>query len=675
MPAVFYAPPPCLSFGGIMPLDNDEISLIKKILRKIIGPPRDINDPGIFHKLALIPFFAWIGLGADGLSSSSYGPEEAFRALGEHAYLAIFLVLATSVTVFVISYAYSQIIEHFPHGGGGYIVATHMLGKRAGVISGSALIVDYILTITVSIASCADALFSYLPIEMQQFKILFASILIFMLILLNIRGVKESITVLAPIFIVFLITHIILLGYGIFSHAGELKPVAEQVSTGFNRDITTIGGIGIALILLRAYSLGGGTYTGIEAVSNGLQIMRDPKVRTGKRTMLYMASSLAVTAGGLFICYLIFKVQPVAGKTLNSVLADTLFGQWEWGRWLAVITILSEGALLMVAAQTGFIDAPRVMANMAVDSWLPHRFAAFSERLTMRNGVIMIGIAALAILFYTHGSISALVVMYSINVFLTFSLSEFGMSRFFIKNRKKRAKWKKNLSVHMTGFLLSITILCITIFEKFAEGGWLTLIITSLLIVLCYLIRNHYSRIWKDMRKLDELLKNVPTSGAFNADPLNKKNMTAIQLVGGYNGFGVHTFLNINRSFPGLYKNFIFISVAVIDQELFKGEEGLDDLKKSVQESLVKYVDLARRLGFPAEYRMCAGTDVVDAATELCLQTRKEFPQSTVFTGKLAFHEEKFYHRLLHNETAYAIQRRLQWKGITNVIMSIRMET
>jgi len=658
-----------------MTSDNDETSLIRKIFRKIIGPPRDINDPGIFHKLALIPLFAWIGLGADGLSSSSYGPEEAFKALGDHTYLALFLALATALTVFVISYAYSRIIEHFPHGGGGYIVATHMLGKRAGVVSGSALIVDYILTITVSMASCADALFSYLPIEMQQFKILFASILIFILILLNIRGVKESITVLAPIFLVFIITHIILLGYGIFSHAGELKPVVEHVGTGFKHDITTIGGVGMALIFLRAYSLGGGTYTGIEAVSNGLQIMRDPKVQTGKRTMLYMASSLAVTAGGLFLCYLLLRVQPVAGKTLNAVLADALYGQWEWGRLLAVITIFSEGALLMVAAQAGFIDAPRVMANMAVDSWLPHRFAAFSERLTMRNGVIMIGVAALAILFYTHGSISALVVMYSINVFLTFSLSEFGMSRFFIKNRKKEVKWKQHLAVHMTGLTLCVTILSITVFEKFTEGGWLTLVITSFLIVLCYLIRTHYGRIRSDMRKLDQLLKDVPTSGTFNADPLDKKNMTAIQLVGGYNGFGVHTFLNINRSFPGLYKNFIFISVAVIDQELFKGEEGLDDLKKSVQGYLVKYVDLARRLGFPADYRMCAGTDVVDAATELCLQTRKEFPRSTVFTGKLAFSQEKFYHKLLHNETAYAIQRRLQWSGVTNVIMPIRMET
>jgi len=653
---------------------EDEITFIGKISRKIFGAPHDLQDPRIFHKLSLIPLLAWIGLGADGLSSSSYGPEEAFRALGQHTYLALFLALATALTVAVISYAYSRIIEHFPHGGGGYIVATHMLGERAGVISGCALIVDYILTITVSITSCVDALFSFLPLEFQKYKILTASVLIIFLIILNIRGVKESIAVLAPIFITFIVTHAILLGYGIFSHFGEIKPIVQQVHGNFTHDLSTIGFMGIVLLFLRAYSLGGGTYTGIEAVSNGLQIMRDPKVQTGKRTMVYMASSLAITAGGLFLCYLLLNVRPLEGKTLNAVLADALFGSWKFGYWLALITIFSEGALLLVGAQAGFIDAPRVMANMAVDSWFPHRFSAFSEQLTMRNGVVMIGIAALAILLYTRGSISALVVMYSINVFLTFSLSEFGMSRFFIKNRKKEAKWKQHLSVHLTGLTLCLTILIITTFEKFGEGGWMTLVLTSILIVLCYIIRRHYLKVKDEMMQMDKMLTDLPTSwGQFNNEPVNKKNMTAIQLVSGFNGFGVHTLLSIIRSFPGLYKNFVFVSVAVVDQGLFKGEERLEDLKKSVEESLIQYVELARKLGFPAEYQMAVGTDVVETATALCKEATKEFYQSTVFSGQLTFSLEKFYHRLLHNETAYAIQRHLQWSGITNVILPIRI--
>jgi amino acid transporter len=657
-----------------MAAEAEPSSKQKRLKHFIFGAPRNINDPKIFHKLALIPLMAWIGLGADGLSSSSYGPEEAFRALGQHVYMALFLALGTALTVFIISYAYSRIIEHFPHGGGGYIVATHMLGEKAGVISGSALIVDYILTITVSIASCADAIFSYFPAGLQKYKIFFAAFLIVLLIVLNIRGIKESITGLAPIFITFIVTHVILLGYGIISHFGNIQPVMADVHNSFQKDLSTIGFFGIMLIFFRAYSLGGGTYTGIEAVSNGLQIMRDPKVQTGKRTMVYMASSLALTAGGLFLCYLLFNVRPTEGKTLNAVLADTMFSTWGFGKILAVVTIFSEGALLLVGAQAGFIDAPRVMANMAVDSWLPHRFAAFSERLTMRNGVVMVGSAALALLFYTHGSISALVVMYSINVFLTFSLSEFGMARFFVKHRHKEKEWKKHLSVHVTGLTLCLTILIITVSEKFLEGGWLTLIITSIVIGLCYLIRGHYQKVNADKKRFDDLLTTIPTYGEPNNEPVDKNQMTAILLVSGYNGFGVHTFLTIIRQFPDFYKNFIFISVAVVDQGLFKGEEGVESHKKAVEESLKQYVDLARRLGFKADYRIEVGTDIVKSGTDLCVEVNKEFRKSMIFSGKLAFRVEKFYHKLLHNETAFAMQRNLHWKGVPNMILPIRMD-
>lgn len=657
-----------------MPDNSDISSNLDKLKHFILGAPRNLNDPKIFHKLSLIPFLAWVGLGADGLSSSSYGPEEAFRSLGQHTYLAVFIALATVITVFVISYAYSRIIEHFPYGGGGYIVATHMIGEKAGVISGSALIVDYILTITVSIASCSDALFSYLPIEYQKLKLFFAALLILFMIIINMRGVKESITGLAPIFLTFIITHIILLSYGLFTHVGEIGGVTHQINSGLQSDLTTIGLWGTLLILLRAYSLGGGTYTGIEAVSNGLQIMRDPKVQTGKRTMLYMASSLAVTAGGLAVLYLLVGVQPTAGKTLNSVLADSLFNGWSFGQALAVITIFSEGALLLVAAQAGFIDAPRVMANMAVDSWLPHRFAAFSDRLTMRNGVIMVGTAALALLFYTHGSIAALVVMYSINVFLTFSLSEFGMVRFFIRHGKTERQWKKNLLIQLVALILSLTILIITVFEKFLEGGWLTLIITSTVIVLCYFIRKHYIKIRDDRKKFDDLLTTIPTIGEFNNQPVNPKENTAILLVNGYNGFGVHTFLTAIRQFPDFYKNFIFVSVVVVDQGLFKGEEGLEQHKESIKASLEKYVGLARRLGIKADYRMEIGTDVVKSGAESCINVSKEFPKSMVFSGKLSFKVEKFYHKFLHNETAFAIQRILHWNGVPNMILPIRMD-
>ena len=652
---------------------QSEGNVITKIIHAIIGAPKQVKDPNIFHKMSLIPVLAWIGLGADGLSSSSYGPEEAYRALGTHTYLAILLGLTTALTVFIISYAYSRIIEHFPHGGGGYIVATHMLGEKAGVISGSALLVDYVLTITISIAACVAALFSYLPLAFHHYKVPFACFLCLMLIVLNIRGVKESIAIMAPIFVVFVATHLLMLLDGLITHSDRFIPLVNNFQTGIQQDITSIGIAGILMLFLRAYSLGGGTYTGIEAVSNGLQIMREPRVQTGKRTMAYMAGSLAFTAGVLFLCYALLDVKPVEGKTLNAVIADNLFAGWGMGKAIAFTTIFSEGALLLVAAQTGFVDGPRVMANMAVDSWFPHRFAALSERLTMRNGIVLMGVSAIALLIYTQGSVSALVIMYSINVFVTFSFSQLGMSRFYIRRRREDPKWMQHLSVHLVGLVLCATILVITTVEKFLEGGWMTLLITSLVVGVCYLIHSHYQTVWQGIAELDKTLLNFPTSGPVNNNPPDKNAPTAVQLVSGFSGFGVHTLLSILTTFPNTYKNIIFVSVAVIDSGSFKGAEEVKALEQSLKAELEKYVELARKLGFAADYRMAVGTDVVENAMHLCRDIAAEYPRSTVFTGQLTFRLEKFYHKILHNETAFAIQRRLQWHGLTTVILPIRM--
>ena len=654
-------------------MNQEPISPGKKLKHFFIGRPRSIKDPSLFHKLALIPLLAWIGLGADGLSSASYGPEEAFKVLGVHTSLAVFLALATALTVFIISYAYSRIIEYFPSGGGGYIVASHTLGEKAGVISGAALLVDYMLTITVSIVSCGDAIFSFFPLAFQAYKIPFEMAAILFLVVLNLRGIKESVTALAPIFVLFLLTHILMIGYGIFMHIPDIGPVARGIKADFQSGMATLGGAGMLFLFLRAFSLGGGTYTGIEAVSNGLQVLREPRVQNGKKTMRYMAISLAVTAGGILLCYLLLGVVPTPGKTLNAVLAGKVFAGWGIGAALAAITIFCEGAILLVAAQAGFMDGPRVMANMAVDYWFPHRFASLSDRFTIQNGVLLMGVAAAGLLLYSRGNISTLVVMYSINVFLTFTLSELGMSRFFIRNRKKEPHWKKHLPVHLVGLTLCLTILIITTYEKFPVGGWLTLLITGVVIGLCYLIRGHYNKVRSGVRELDSLLMDIPARGEPNLDAPDPRDQTAIQLVNGYNGFGVHTFLSVVRNFPGLYKNFIFVSVGEVDIGAFKGTDAVCALNDACRGSLQRYVDLARRLGFAAGFRFELGTDVAETASRVCEEVAKKYPRSTVFAGQSVFRQAGIVHRLLHNETAYAIQRELRWKGITTVILPVRI--
>ena len=637
-----------------------------------IGPPRDLADRSLYHHISLIAFLAWVGLGADGLSSSAYGPEEAFKQLGAQSYLAFGLAALMAVTVLIISAGYSRIIEAFPHGGGGYVVATKLLGRKTGVVSGSALLVDYVLTITVSVAAAGDALFSLRP-EWQAWKLPAEVAFIIILLVLNLRGVKESVIALTPIFLVFVITHVILIGGGILAHTSQFPETVRTAKSGFSSGVATLGFGGLLLLFIRAFSLGGGTYTGIEAVSNGLGIMREPRVRTAKRTMIYMGTSLAFTASGLLFCYLLWRVVPVEGKTMNAVLVERFVQVVPLGQIFVWLVLISEGALLVVAAQAGFVDGPRVLANMAVDSWMPRRFAAFSDRLTTQNGILLMGLAALAALLYTKGSVDEIVVMYSINVFLTFSLSMIAMLRHSWQTRRERPRWLARILLFSISSALCLTILAITVFEKFLLGGWITLVVTGLVIGLAFLIRWHYSTVTVKLNKLYDQLAVVPPApegAAIAPDPA--KPVGAI-LVASYGGLGLHTFLSLFRSFPNHFKGVVFVSVGVIDSQQFKGEGTMEALKENVEDNLKKYVAFAKSQGIPATYRMSIGTDAVAEAEQLCLEIAKEFPQVTFFAGKILFQKERWYQNILHNETAMAIQKRLQWAGKTVVVVPARV--
>jgi amino acid transporter len=650
-----------------------------KISQVLLGKPRDVKDPNVFHRVSLVAFLAWVGLGADGLSSSAYGPDEAFRALGTHRSLAIVLVAMTAITIAVISIAYSNLIEHFPGGGGGYLVATKLLGRKAGVVSGCALLVDYVLTITTSVASGCDQIWNFLSPGMARYKLFAEIAVLLVLIVLNLRGVKESVTILAPIFLVFIGTHAFAILYSFAVHLPALPDVFAGAARDFRSSTATLGFWPLAFILLKAYSMGGGTYTGIEAVSNGVSMLREPRVKTGKKTMFLMAASLAFTAGGILFGYLLVGARVHEGKTMNFVLFDTLFGHWRVGGIAVgtafVLTLLvAEAALLFVAAQTGFLDGPRVLGNMAIDSWVPHRFSQLSDRLVTQNGVFLMGLAAIAALLYTRGNITMLVVMYSINVFVTFSLTELGMARHWIVDRHKEPRWKSQLAIHGTGLVLCLTILCITLYEKFGEGGWMTALVTSATIVLCFLIRRHYERVAEDLKRLDDILvpvAPVPVAGD-SITALDHKLPTAVLTVDRFSGYGLHQILSVHMLFPNYYKNFVFVSVAVVDSGTFKGGEEVGRLEANTRENLEKYVAWCRGKGWSAGYRMAVATEAVDEVVKICKELREEFPRSVVFSGKLVFKKEQWYHRLLHNETAMAIQRRLQFEGVQAIVLPVR---
>jgi amino acid transporter len=649
-----------------------------RLKKALLGGGKNVRDPGTFHRMALIAFFAWVGLGADGLSSSNYGPQEAFLSLGDHRHLALYLALMTALTVITISASYSQIIELFPTGGGGYVVATKLLGPIFGLVSGCALIVDYMLTISISISSGVEAVLSFLPPGFFQYKLTFILVITLGLVLLNLRGVKESVATLTPIFLFFFVSHAAVILYGIFSHVAATPTLFVDTIRETRQGIQQIGLGAMAFILLRGYSLGAGTYTGIEAVSNGLQILRPPQVRTGKKTMAMMAASLSFTAGGLLVCYLLTNVQHAGGKTLNASLLETLIGTWKIGGfplgvWLLGIILVSEGAILFVAAQTGFIDGPRVLGNMAIDSWVPNRFMHLSERLVVQNGILFMGLASILILVFTRGSVQILIVMYSINVFITFSLSQLGMCLHWMKTRAPHRG--KKFTVNFIGLLMSLSILAVTIGIKFKQGGWITLVITAVLILVCLFVRRHYSQVADMMKRLDAVMAQVQQMAGPSGPPARRDPgaPTAVLFVRSFGGLGIHSFLNIHRIFPNYFKNFVFISVGVVDWKNFKGAEEVKNLESHISADLERYVKLANTFGFYAETVHSVEIDTLASVEERCEELQRRYNKAVFFVGKLVFEEENVFTRFLHNQTAFSIQRILQFRGIPSIVLPIRV--
>ncbi len=646
------------------------------------GRARSLADRDLFHKVSLIALFAWVGLGADGLSSSCYGPEETFKALSAHPHLAVFVALAAVVTIIAVCASYAQIIALFPSGGGGYLVASKLLSPTLGVVSGSALLIDYVLTITISVASGADALFSLLSTEWEPWKLPFAFAGVTGLSLLNLRGVRESVLLWVPVFFVFVGTHVFAIIYALAAHGAGGHLVSTTV-----RDVHTagaeLGWFGLFALLLKAYSMGAGTFTGIEAVSNGLPILREPRVRTGRRTMVYMGVSLALTVAGLLVAYLLLGVAPTEGKTLNAVLCERLVAAWPHatGAGFVLVTLLSEAALLLIAAQTGFLDGPRVLASMALDRWFLARFADLSDRFVTQNGVLLMGFSALVMMAVTRGSVGLLVVFYSINVFITFTLSQLGMVRHWWRQRRAEPAWRRKLAVNGFGLVLTTFILISLTAVKFFEGGWATLAVTSVLVFVAFAIRRHYAGVQTQLRRLDAIAEPITANSAVpvpvptpsTAPELDPAARTAIVLVNGYNGLGLHTALHVPRAFGDAFRNVVFLQVGVVDAGNFKGATEIEALRAHTAREADRYVPWAQAHGYGATALTSIGHNAIDEIMRLAESAADRFPHRVFFAGQLLFTRETRLTRWLHNHTAFTLQRRFFLANLPFVILPIRV--
>jgi len=279
--------------------------------------------------------------------------------------------------------------------------------------------------------------------------------------------------------------------------------------------------------------------------------------------------------------------------------------------------------------------------------------------------------------------------MYSINVFLTFTLSNVAMTLFWLRARRRDASWYRHLPAHVAAALLCATILAITVYEKLAEGGWLTVLITVLLTLVCFAIRRHYRLVGRAVQQLDrelpghdeqpELYGLTPIAldrlqSDQNPATLDRDKPVAIVFVGGYGGLGRHALLTLLRMFPGHFAGVVFVSVAVVDSDSFKGVSEVQELERRTEQHLARYRAFARALGLPAGSRYAVGTEVAVEAQRLGTELWREYPKALVVAGQLIFAEDTAWTRLLHNETAFTIQRRLQHVGVPMVVLPVQLD-
>ena len=278
------------------------------------------------------------------------------------------------------------------------------------------------------------------------------------------------------------------------------------------------------------------------------------------------------------------------------------------------------------------------------------------------------------ILLWTRGRVSILVVLYSINVFLTFSLSLLGLCIYWWRNRQGHRDWGRRLALSATGLAVSGGILAVTVVEKFTEGGWLTVVITSAVIALCFLIRHHYDEVRKQLRKIDDLFASKPEwDGTLTAPRLDPSLPAAVFLVGQNRGVGMHALLWVQRLFPNHFRNFIFVAVGEVDAQSYDGQGALRTLQYKIDNSLRYYVNFCHANGLAAASFQAYGTDPVEELAKLTERVMQEYPNSGCFDSKLFFARENFVTRLLHNQVTLAVQSRLRLRGQQMVILPMKV--
>jgi amino acid transporter len=437
---------------------------------------------------------------SDALSSTAYATEEILLVLavaaaatqGQSFYYVLPISVGIAALLAIVAISYRQTIHAYPSGGGAYIVAKENLGTNAGLIAAASLLVDYVLTVSVSIAAGVAAITSAAQgtrfAWLNDHKVFLCLLFIAFIALANLRGVRESGALFATPTYLFIVSFLIMIGYGFFHYwaYGGAAPVpsAEELKTAEGYRLQPL----TTLLLLGAFSNGCAALTGIEAISNGVPAFKKPEAQNAATTLVWMAVLLTTMFLGTSVMAYLFHVHPHENETVISQFARIMFT----GRigWFYYVVQAATAAILVLAANTSFADFPRLSSLLARDRFLPRQFANRGDKLVFSNGIIILAVFSAILVVVFAGDTSRLIPLYAVGVFLSFTLSQLGMVRRW--NRTKSPRWKKSIVINAVGAVATFIVLCVFIITKFIHGAWIVVVVIPLLVLFFRSIHGHY---------------------------------------------------------------------------------------------------------------------------------------------------------------------------------------
>ena len=425
-------------------------------------------------------------LSSDALSSVAYATEEILKVLvlagGAVIGGSIWIALAIALLLLIITLSYQQTIRAYPNGGGAYIVAHENLGVYPGLVAAAALMIDYVLTVTVSIASGVDNLTSIPALQpFRHFSVELCLLFIGLIMLANLRGVRESGRIFMIPTYAFVVSVFIMIGVGFFKQfTGQIHaspPVIQAAEP-----------LGIFLIL-RAFSQGCTALTGVEAISNGVPAFKPPEWKNARITMLYMGLILGCMFLGITHLANIYYLVPSAQETIISQLAHNILGNGLFYNIIQIATLL----ILLLVANTSYADFPRLSSLLARDGFVPRQLALLGERLVYSNGIILLSLFGAALIVVFKGSVDRLISLYAVGVFTSFTLSQAGMVRHWFKERA--SGWQPRAFMNGLGSITTAVVLLVILQTKFLAGAWVVAVAIPLIVSLFFAIHRHYKHV------------------------------------------------------------------------------------------------------------------------------------------------------------------------------------